>query len=78
LDAAQKINMRYGSIFAKDNSVLSITQNEAGSTVYMMNGVADISNLSGRSVVLGKGQKITISRADAEQVRQMKKLQHDQ
>ena len=65
LDAAQKINMRYGSIFAKDNSVLSITQNEAGSTVYMMNGVADISNLSGRSVVLGKGQKITISRADA-------------
>ena len=65
LDTAQKINMRYGSIFAKENSVLSVTQNEAGSTVYMMNWVADITNLSGRSVVLWKGQKITISRTDA-------------
>lgn len=65
LDAAQKINMRYGSIFAKENSVLSITQNEAGSTVYMMNWVADVTNLSGKSVVLWKGQKITISRTDA-------------
>ena len=65
LDAVQKINMRYGSVFAKENSVLSITQNEAWSTVYMMNGVADVTNLSGRSVVLGKGQKITISRTDA-------------
>ena len=65
LDTAQKINMRYGSIFAKENSVLSVTQNEAGSTVYMMSWVADISNLSGRSVVLGKWQKITISRSDA-------------
>ena len=61
----QKINMRYGSVFAKENSVFSITQNEVGSTVYMLSGVADITNLSGRSVVLWKWQKITISRTDA-------------
>lgn len=65
LDAAQRISMRYGSIFAKENSVFSVTQNEAWSTVYMLKWVADVTNLSGKTVVLGKGQKITISRADA-------------
>jgi len=65
LDAAQKVNMRYGTVFAKENAVFSITQNEVGSTVYMMSWVADVNNLGGKSVVLGKGQKITISREDA-------------
>jgi len=65
LKASQKVNMRYGSVFAKENSVFSITQNEVWSTVYMLKWVADVTNLSWRSVVLGKWQKITISRSDA-------------
>ena len=59
------ISMRYANIEAPAGSVLSLTQNEAGSTVYVLGGTAKITNLAGLSTLLTKEQKISISRLNA-------------
>ena len=46
LQSDSKISMRYASIESPAKSVLSLTQNEAGSTVYVLAGSAKVSNLS--------------------------------
>ena len=59
------ISMRYANIEAPAGSVLSLTQNEAGSTVYVLSGSAKVTNLAGISTLLTKEQKISISRLNA-------------
>lgn len=59
------ISMRYANIQATDRSIFSLTQNEAGSTLYLLSGSAKVSNLEGVSTVISSGQKISISRQNA-------------
>lgn len=59
------ISMRYASITANAGSILSLTQNEAGSSIYIISWNARVSNLVGISSVLITWQKISISRLNA-------------
>ena len=59
------VNMRYWIAKLWENSVVSITQNEMWSTVYLITWFAEVSNISGRSTVLAKWQKITVPRQNA-------------
>lgn len=59
------VNLRYASAKITENSIVSFTQNEVASTIYVLQGNAEVSNLLGNSTLIGKWQKITISRSDA-------------
>lgn len=59
------INLRYAIVKTTGNTILSLSQNEVGSTVYVLGGTVEVSNLGGQSTLLGKGQKISIPRIDA-------------
>lgn len=67
IDMNQNTNiaMRYANIAAPSNSILSLTQNEAGSTVYVLAGDVKVSNIAGVSTLVTKWQKVSISRQDA-------------
>lgn len=62
---ALDISMRYASISTSDNTVLSLTQNEAVSTIYVLAGTAKVTNLWWSTTNLIKGQKVSVSRQDA-------------
>lgn len=64
-DSKMKINFRYWSIDLKDWSVASITQNEAASTVYLLDWLAEVRNVGWKSTMLWKWQKIEISNKDS-------------
>ncbi len=59
------ISMKFANIQARADSVLSLTQNEAGSTIYILSWSAKVANLAGRETLLIKWQKISISRQNA-------------
>jgi len=59
------VAMRYANIEATKGSIFSITQNEAGSSIYMLSWSAKVSNLEWVSTILSSGQKISISRLNA-------------
>ncbi len=59
------VSMRFAKIKVWKNTNISFNQNEMGSTVYLLNGFAEVSNLVGQSTVLDSGQKLTVSRMDA-------------
>lgn len=67
LNSVSKINveMRFATVSAGANSHISFSQNEMWSTIYLINGFAEITNLAWKSTVLANGQKITVSRLDA-------------
>ena len=57
-----KISMRYINVEAPAWSVLSLTQNEASSTVYVLDWSAKITNLGGAATTMVTGQKLSVSR----------------
>jgi len=59
------VNLRYGVVKTSGKSIVSLSQNEVGSTVYVVSGTAEVSNLGWQSTLLWKWQKITIPRVDA-------------
>lgn len=59
------ISMRYADVNVNSGSIISITQNEAGSTVYVLKGSAKVENLWGISTQVSAGQKISISQQNA-------------
>jgi len=63
--SSTNIDMRFASVKVWENTHISFSQNEMWSTVYLINGFAEISNKVWKSTVLASGQKITISRLDA-------------
>lgn len=65
LSEDSNIAMRYAKVSADAWSILSLTQNEAGSSVYVISWNARVSNLAGVSSVLITGQKISVSRLNA-------------
>lgn len=56
------ISMRYANIESPAWSVLSLTQNEASSTIYVLDGSAKVTNLWWVSTSIVSGQKLSISR----------------
>lgn len=62
LNAASSISMKYATISAANWSVLSLTQNEAWSTVYVLAWSAKVTNLGGISTSLTKWQKLSVWR----------------
>lgn len=65
LENNTQVSMRYANVDAPASSVISLTQNEAGSTVYVLAGSAKVSNLWGVSTLLVKWQKVSVSRLNA-------------
>lgn len=59
------VAMRYASLDIGEESVVNMSQNEVGSTVYLLKGFIEVRNLAGKNTVLAPGQKITVSRVDA-------------
>lgn len=59
------ISMRYANIALEKNSVVSLNQNDASSTIYLLSGNADVTNLGWQSTPLSPGEKISISRINA-------------
>ena len=59
------VEMKFATIKVGENTNISFSQNEVWSTIYLMNWFAEVENLSWLSTVLASGQKITISRLDA-------------
>ncbi len=59
------ISMRYADVYANSQSIVSLTQNEAGSTIYVLRGSAKVENLWWVSTQLSAGQKISISAQNA-------------
>ncbi len=58
------VNMRYAVVNVGQNSHVNLTQNEVGSTVYLLDGMAEVKNLGWKSTVLSKWQKIMIASID--------------
>jgi hypothetical protein len=56
------ITMKYASVTAPSWSTISLTQNEAGSTIYVLSWSAKVSNLWWISTSLIMGQKLSVSR----------------
>ncbi|QFR38749.1 hypothetical protein A9Q91_00760 [Candidatus Gracilibacteria bacterium 28_42_T64] len=59
------LTMRYANISFSADSALSFSQNEMGSTIYLLSGFAEVSNKVGETTVLAPGKKVTISRLDS-------------
>ncbi len=59
------VDMRFASVKVWENTHISFSQNEMGSTIYLVNWFAEVSNKVWQNTVLASGQKITISRLDA-------------
>ena len=59
------VQMKYASIDLQSNSHVSLSQNEVGSTIYLLSGLVEVSNLSGQSTILSPWQKVTISSLDS-------------
>lgn len=59
------VDMRFASVKVWEKTHISFSQNEMWSTIYLINWFAEVSNLAWVTTVLASGQKITISRLDA-------------
>lgn len=60
-----KLNVRFWELSIWKDSVLSVTQNEVWTTVYLLKWVAEVKNIADKSTMLLSGQKITISSVDS-------------
>jgi hypothetical protein len=47
-----QIDMRYASVRSTGTSLLTLSQNEVGSTIYVLSGTAEVSNLANQSTLL--------------------------
>ncbi len=56
------VTMKYASVSMSPNSVVSLTQNEAWSTIYVLSGSAKVTNMAEVSTSLISGQKVSVAR----------------
>ena len=59
------ISMRYLNISAAEWTTLSLSQNEALSTVYVLSGSAKVQNLGGVSTIIPQWEKLSVSKLNA-------------
>ena len=57
--------MSYASLDVAANSIVSVTQNEANSSIYVLQGNLRVENLGGATTRLSSGQRISIARQSA-------------
>lgn len=62
--SSMQVNMKYGIITAGEGSIVSLTQNEASSSAYVLRGTVVLKNKAGQRVTLSAGEKASISRSD--------------
>lgn len=62
---ALTVNMQFAKVKISPNSHLTLFQNEVNSTIYVVSGTVEVSNLKWRNTVLSSKEKIEVSRADA-------------
>jgi hypothetical protein len=55
-----EIDVIFGVVNISANSYVNLIKNEVATTVYVLNGSAEVKNKAGKSTVVGSGQKITI------------------
>jgi len=48
-----------------ENQVFNLSQNEVASTIYVLNGSVQVKNTAGVSVMVSKGERLSIVRNDA-------------
>lgn len=67
IDALKSVdlNLSFANLKIDENSHLSVSQNEMGSTVYLISWFVEVTNLVWKNTVLAPWEKITISRSDA-------------
>jgi hypothetical protein len=67
VNAYSKLNiaMNFANLTIDPNTHLSLVQNEMSSTIYLISGFVEVSNLAGKSTVLAPGESIAISRQNA-------------
>ncbi len=67
IDASKPLNLdlNFAKLKIEENSHLSISQNEMGSTIYLISWFIEVENLVWKNTVLAPWEKITISRSDA-------------
>lgn len=59
------IDMTFAKLKIWDDTNISLSQNEVGSTIYLISWFVEVSNLSWRTTVLTWWQRLTVSRSDA-------------
>jgi len=59
------VHTRFASVKMWENSHVSFDQNEMASTIYALSGMIEVVNLAGQNTLLLPGEKISISRMDA-------------
>ncbi|PZM85717.1 hypothetical protein DLH72_01465 [Candidatus Gracilibacteria bacterium] len=66
IDTESPINleMRFAKLKIKEKSHISLSQNEVNSTIHVVSGNVEVSNLSGKSTILTQKEKIEMSREE--------------
>ncbi len=59
------VNAKFASVKMSDTSHVSLNQNEMATTIYSLHGIVEVINLAGQNTLLLPGEKISISRLDA-------------
>lgn len=59
------ILMKFATVKVSANTHISFSQNEMGSTIYLLSWFAEVENLAWKTTVLAPWQQITITRVDA-------------
>jgi len=59
------VNSKFASIKMWENTHVSLEQNEMATTIYSLNGIVEVLNLAEQNILLLPGEKISISRLDA-------------
>lgn len=59
------VNARFATVKMWENTHVSIDQNEISSTIYALSGIVEVINLAWENTLLLPGEKISISRLDA-------------
>lgn len=59
------VNTKFASIKMWENTHVSLDQNEMASTIYALSWIVEVVNLAGENILLLPGEKISISRLDA-------------
>ena len=59
------VSTKFANVKMWEDTHVSIDQNEMASTIYSINGIVEVENLAGQNILLLPGEKISISRLDA-------------
>lgn len=65
LTSKQTVNMQFAKVKLAKNTHVSLSQNEMSSTIYVIDGIAEVQNLWGVSTTVVSWEKLSVSRLQA-------------